>query len=144
MSPSQLALGRECNVTQVLRALEPVDMTDYPVVAVLDVKMPLLPEQANPSVLESVVRCFVDYGGSVLQINVVDPSALADARADGTIRDVDPLYTLVAIISLDLFYFLGEPLVSIIHPAVDPAKFEEHRVEHVIDLLMNGLRKQAE
>ncbi|HOF61773.1 MAG TPA: pyruvate formate lyase family protein [Candidatus Latescibacteria bacterium] len=80
MSPSQLALGRECNVTQVLRALEPVDMTDYPVVAVLDVKMPLLPEQANPSVLESVVRCFVDYGGSVLQINVVDPSALADAR----------------------------------------------------------------
>ncbi|HOT35620.1 MAG TPA: pyruvate formate lyase family protein [Candidatus Latescibacteria bacterium] len=80
MSPSQLALGRECNVTQVLRALEPVDMTDYPVVAVLDVKMPLSPEQADPSVLESVVRCFVDYGGSVLQINVVDPSALVDAR----------------------------------------------------------------
>ena len=80
MSPSQLALGRECSVTQVLRALEPVDMTDYPVVAVLDVKMPLSPEQADPSVLESVVRCFLDYGGSVLQINVVDPSALVDAR----------------------------------------------------------------
>ncbi len=80
MSPSKVALGRECSVSQVLRALEPVDMTDYPVVAVLDVKMPVSPGRYGPEVLATVVRCFVDCGGSVLQINSVDPAVLLEAR----------------------------------------------------------------
>jgi formate C-acetyltransferase len=80
MSPSMLALGRECDITTVLRAVDPLDMTDYPVVAVLDVKMPVSPSGHDPAVVESVIRCFVDYGGSVLQINVADPAVLLEAR----------------------------------------------------------------
>jgi len=80
MSPSMQALGRECDAATVLRALEPLDMTDYPVVAVLDLKMPVSPGGQNPALIESVIRCFVDCGGSVLQINVTDPEVLLEAR----------------------------------------------------------------
>ena len=80
MSPSMIALGRECGASKVLRALEPLDMTAYPVVAVLDVKMPVTRTRHRPDVLSAVMRCFVDYGGSVLQVNLVDPAVLLEAR----------------------------------------------------------------
>lgn len=80
MSPSLLSLGRECSVSQVLGALEPLDMTDYPVVAVLDAKLPVSRTRQRPEVVAAVLRCFVEYGGSVLQLNVVDPQTLVEAR----------------------------------------------------------------
>ncbi len=71
-------------------------------------------------------------------------SAFVEARAAGDIRDMDPLQAMVSIISLDLFYFLGQPLVTLINPGADLAAFERDRVNHVIDLILNGLRKQPE
>lgn len=71
-------------------------------------------------------------------------SAFLEAQAAGDIRDMDPLQAMVSIISLDLFYFLGQPLVTLINPGADFAAFERDRIDHVIDLVLNGLRKQPE
>lgn len=57
--------------------MEPLDLTLYPVVAVLDVK---LPASCPPGTLVPVIRRFVASGGSVLQPNLVNREALLDAR----------------------------------------------------------------
>ncbi len=81
MSPSLLALGERCGVAQVLRALEPLALTLYPVVAVLDVKIPAVPGGCRAELLTPVIRRFLEIGGSVLQINCVDPALLIEAKA---------------------------------------------------------------
>ena len=48
------------------------------------------------------------------------------------------------IISLDIFFFLGKPIVELINPNIDSVDFEKKRIDHVLDLLMNGLRKHPE
>ncbi len=80
MSPSLLALGPRCGVAQVLRALEPLDLTLYPVVAVLDLKVPAVPQGLRAEMLTPVLRRFLEVGGSVLQINCVDPAMLIEAK----------------------------------------------------------------
>ena len=70
--------------------------------------------------------------------------ALSGARTSGQIRAVDPLQTIVSIVSLDVFFFLGKPLVQMINQNVDLDTFESDRVDHVVDILMNGLRKNQE
>ena len=80
MSPSLLSLGEKCSIGQIMRSLEPLDLTLYPVVAVLDVKLPASRERYSTDVLGSVLRRFLDSGGSVLQLNWVDPAVLLDAR----------------------------------------------------------------
>lgn len=70
--------------------------------------------------------------------------AISIARSKGEIRDVDPLQTIVNILSLDIFFFLGKPLVKLVSPTTDLASFEEKRIDYVLDLLMNGLCKQPE
>lgn len=69
---------------------------------------------------------------------------LSNARNSGQIRFIDPVQTMVSIISLDIFFFLARSLVQMINPYIDIDKFESDRVDHVIDLLMNGLRKRQE
>jgi AcrR family transcriptional regulator len=68
--------------------------------------------------------------------------SLEIARRKGEIRDVDPLHTAVNIISMDVFVFLGKPIVKLINPDVDIDEFVKDRVHHILDLLMNGLRKK--
>jgi TetR/AcrR family transcriptional regulator len=67
-------------------------------------------------------------------------NAIAAGQEKGEIRAVDPLHTIVNILSLDVFFFAGKPLVSLLHPGINTAKFEQERADHIIDLLMNGLR----
>lgn len=81
MSPSLLSLGRKCEISQVLDALEPLDLSDYPVAAVLDVKLPALDVAATEYIVP-VIKRFLLNGGSVLQINYVDPKVLLEARKD--------------------------------------------------------------
>lgn len=80
MSPSLLALGRNAGISEVLAALEPLDLTLYPVVAVLDVKLPASRGGVSSQVIVPVIRRFLAGGGSVLQINCVDQALLKDAR----------------------------------------------------------------
>ena len=70
--------------------------------------------------------------------------ALSSAGASGQIRAVDPIQTIVSIVSLDVFFFLGKPLVQMINQSVDLDVFESDRIDHVVDILMNGLRKNQE
>ena len=70
--------------------------------------------------------------------------ALSSARSSGQVRDVEPLQAIVSIVSLDVFFFLWKPFVQMISPAADREKFGSERIEHVVDLLMNGLRKHQE
>jgi formate C-acetyltransferase len=81
MSPSVLALGQHASVGQVLSSLEPLNMKDYPVVAVLDLKLPATPGGLPSSALVAVLRRFLASGGSVLQINCVSQDTLTEARA---------------------------------------------------------------
>ena len=81
MSPSPLALGRRSDVGQILGALAPLDMTEYPVSAVLDLKLPASRGRCDPGTIVPIVKRFLDAGGSVLQLNVVDPEILREAKA---------------------------------------------------------------
>jgi len=81
MSPSPLALGDGTSVGCILDAVDQVDLSAYPVVAVLDMKLPWSHAGLRPEVIVPVIRRFLDVGGSVLQFNVVDPSVLREARA---------------------------------------------------------------
>ena len=79
MSPSPLAFGGQTGITDVLSALEPIDLTDYPVVSILDAKLPTL-SAADRTVMNAIMRGFIDNGGSVMQLNLVDQAVLIDAR----------------------------------------------------------------
>lgn len=81
MGPSLLAFGGDSSVGQVLSALEPLDLTLYPVVAVLDVKLPAARGGIPAPAVGAVIRRFLSAGGSVLQINCVDQEMLKEARA---------------------------------------------------------------
>jgi formate C-acetyltransferase len=80
MGPSPLALGACASIGALLSALQPLDLTAYPVVAVLDMKLPWASAGLRPEVIVPVIRRFLEVGGSVLQLNVVDPAALQEAR----------------------------------------------------------------
>jgi TetR/AcrR family transcriptional regulator len=82
--------------------------------------------------------------GGLLSIRDKLLESFAIAKERGEIRDVDPIQTAVNIISMDIFYFLGKPIVKILNSNVDIEKFGQNRVNHIIDLLMNGLRKRPE
>jgi pyruvate-formate lyase len=81
MSPSSLAVGHGTSVGQILDALKPLDMRQYPVVAVLDLKLPAARGGMPSEVIAPVIRRFLDAGGSVLQMNCVDQQMLREARA---------------------------------------------------------------
>lgn len=81
MGPSLEALGSQFEIGAVLDALEPLDLTDYPVVGVLDLKLPAAPGGHGPATIKPVLRRFMDAGGSVMQLNVVDADVLREAQA---------------------------------------------------------------
>jgi formate C-acetyltransferase len=80
MGPSPLALRGGMPLLDTLAAIDPVDLAAYPVAAVLDAKLPWTAEGVKPEAIVAVLRYFMGVGGSVLQLNVVDPAALLDAR----------------------------------------------------------------
>ena len=80
MGPSFLALGARTSVGKVISSVEPLDLSLYPVVAVLDVKMPQVPVAAAPRVIGPVIRRFIESGGSVIQINCVSQRTLVEAK----------------------------------------------------------------
>ncbi len=80
MGPSVTALGGRHDVGGVFRALEPLELTDYAVVAVLDVKLPAIRSTEAVPVLKPLLRRFLEAGGSVLQVNTVDAAVLREIR----------------------------------------------------------------
>ena len=80
MSPSALSLGTNCSIGQVLGSLEPLDLGQYPVVAILDVKLPVSRGPSSSATIVPVIERFLRSGGSVLQVNCVNPAELQEAR----------------------------------------------------------------
>ena len=111
--------------------------------------------QKNEALVRFMVRELLshDPGKSPILIECIDQmrlirndilKAINQARINGEMRSIDPLQTIVNILSLDVFFFLGKPMVALLQPNIDPEEFEAKRVDHVVDLLMNGLRKTPE
>ena len=69
-------------------------------------------------------------------------NAFKAGREKGEIRDIDPVHTLVNILSLNVFFFLGKPMVNLIFDSIDFERFENERENHVIDLLLHGLQTE--
>lgn len=65
------------------------------------------------------------------------------AMERGEIRPVDPAQTMVNILSLNVFFFLGKPIVKLVFDNIDFERFEREREDHVIDLLLHGLERQG-
>jgi len=80
MSPSVLSLGQRSEVSRIMNALDVLDMTDYPVTAVLDLKLPMVQGNCQPEMIVPIIKRFLGAGGSVLQMNVLDMETLLDAR----------------------------------------------------------------
>ena len=70
--------------------------------------------------------------------------AIRNARERDQIRDVDLFHTVFSIISLDIFFFFGKPIFELIAPEIDVEQLENDRAEHVLDLLLNGIRRKEE
>jgi TetR/AcrR family transcriptional regulator len=66
------------------------------------------------------------------------------AKKRGEIRPVDTIQTILNIISMDVFVFIGNPIISRVFPDIDMDALVRERADHVIDLLMNGLRQKSE
>ncbi len=80
MGPSNESLGPRMQSGEILQSLEPIDMTDFPIVSLLDLKMPVVDGPKGGIVIESVLRRFLEVGGSTVQFNVVGPEILLEAR----------------------------------------------------------------
>lgn len=80
MGPSQEALGPKAHLGELFLSLEDIDMTNYPVVSMLDLKIPPADGAKGALVVKSVLKRFLQAGGSGLQFNVVRPEVLLEAR----------------------------------------------------------------
>ncbi len=73
-------------------------------------------------------------------------NAIREAIESGEIRDVDPNQTLLTVISACIHFIVMKPLVQAMNPEAqaDFAAFTEARKEHIVDLLLHGLRPAEE
>ena len=68
-------------------------------------------------------------------------ASMRRAQASGTLREVDPIQTLLTAVSSCVFFFAISPIVEEVFPErlEHRAIFLARRKEHVFDVLMNGL-----
>ncbi len=71
-------------------------------------------------------------------------ASLEIAMERGEIRRVDPIHTILNIISMDVFVFVGKPLINAMFNETDMNRIVNERADHILDLLMNGLRAKPE
>lgn len=66
-----------------------------------------------------------------------------EAMEEGTIRQHDPVQTILSVLSMNIFYFLFAPVFKNIIPVTiqDDAKFIEERKQAIIDLVLYGIKK---
>jgi len=108
--------------------------------------------RSHPALVRFIVRELLQADNSVLLpeiITIMGPfrdmmlEALIEGTANGEIRDVDLRQTMVNVLSLSVFFFLGKPLIRLFLDDINLTRFEREREDHVIDLLMHGLKTQG-
>lgn len=67
-------------ISKVIHSLEHLPLSQYPASAVLYLDMPYSPDQADEAVFKAVAKYFLDQGGNVMDLNVVDVNTLKDAQ----------------------------------------------------------------
>ncbi len=83
------------------------------------------------------------------QENIFIPLRFIDiidrAKKDGEIRNVDTVHTLISIIGMSVFYFIGKPVMDAIWKIKpeEQESFIRARKECIIDFINHGLRMQA-
>ncbi len=82
IGPSVLSLGTKADYGEILNAIDAIDLTDYPIVGVLDMKLPSMPGGHSEKMVAALIDRFIECDGSVLQLNVVDAEVLKDARVN--------------------------------------------------------------
>ena len=61
-------------------AIGDIDLTEFPVIGVVDLKLPHMPENSAHQIITPIIDRFISNGGSVLQINCIDPAELRAAQ----------------------------------------------------------------
>jgi pyruvate-formate lyase len=81
MGPSLLSASGNGSLGCLVESVRPLDLTAYASIGVLDGKLPWSRNACRPETVAAVLKRFLECGGSVLQLNVVDQGALLDAQA---------------------------------------------------------------
>lgn len=70
---------------------------------------------------------------------------LAEGRRDGSIRAVDPRFTVPAIVGSCVFFFLGSPIVRRLYDMEEiDAEITRQFAEHTAELILHGISMQLE
>ena len=70
---------------------------------------------------------------------------IESAAAQGLIRQVDPMQTVISIVGMCVFYFVGKPIIQFVWDGPkDEARFLEERKDAIIDLVLHGLLKHPD
>lgn len=80
IGPSFISLGDQWQTGQILDTLGDIDLTDFPVIGIVDLKLPRIPESAAHQLIIPIIERFISNGGSVLQINCIDSEELKSAQ----------------------------------------------------------------
>ena len=78
MNPSDIS--GISNTANILHTLQKIDMTDYPGAGVLYLEMPLMKSEPGSQYLIRTMKAFLEAGGSALDLNLLDPQVLVQAR----------------------------------------------------------------
>jgi TetR/AcrR family transcriptional regulator len=112
-------------------------LIEHPALVKLIVRELLVWGEDPPPPIAGFLR---NLGG--IRARMIDTFHIAVQR--GEIRPVDPIHTMLNIISMDIFVFVGNPIIHALFSEVDMQRIIDERADHILDLLMNGLRPRQE
>jgi len=79
---------------------------------------------------------------NVFFIPVKITEIMNEAKQEGEIREIDVKQTIISIVGMSIFYFIGRPIIDIIWD-IKPEDFNdfiEKRKESIVDLILHGIK----
>ncbi len=72
--------GKAIEISKAIHSIHLIDSSEYPGITVLYLDMPYTRNKVNINIYINIIKYFMENGGYVLQLNVVDRETLIDAR----------------------------------------------------------------
>jgi len=108
---------------------------------------------ANERIVRLMQREFADKGKTVKKAirklsqsgSVFFPEVIRElidqAKADGVVRNVDTVQTLISIVGMSVLFFVGRPIIETIWDIKpeNQREFLEARKKSIVDMILNGL-----
>jgi len=93
-------------------------------------------------VVKKVIKKLTKQENIFIPLRFID--IIDKAKRDGEIRNVDTVHTLISILGMSIFYFIGKPVIDTIWKIKpeDQESFIRARKESIIDFINHGLRMQ--